>query len=216
VADLEDKIYSFLKVWQAKVGDSALNAVNNALNYTNQQTDLEPVFNAVNKAVNYTTVQQTDLEPDFKIKVYPNGVLWALTFKQSYWTFIEHGVNGLEKNQNSKYSFKKKSPVPQDAVEHFIQKRSITLKSLKKYGRANLQEISLKSRKKVRKSLKGLSFEQERKTLTYILGRSIKKKGFKARPFVDNILTDDLMNELKTGMAKIFGEEVLATIKKPD
>ena len=179
MADLEDKIYSFLEGWQAKVGDSALNAVNNALNYTNQQTDLEPVFN---------------------VKVSSNGILWTLSFKQSYWTFIEKGVDGWDKGYGSPYKFKKGGMIPPKALESFIQKRSLKLE--------------------VDKSIKGksrsLAYDKQRKQLSYKLAYSVKKKGIKPKPFVNNILTDDLMNELKTGMAKIFGEEIIATIKKPD
>ena len=181
---LEDKVLSFLKVWQSKVGQSGLDAINNALNYSNQQTDLQP---------------------DFKVQVFGNGgVRWALTFKtpdgRSYWQFIERGVDGWDKGYGSPYKFKKGGLVPPKALASFIEKRNLKLD--------------------VDKSIKGksrsLAYDKQKKTLAFKLGYSIKKKGIKPKPFVKDIMTDELMTELKVGMAKIFGEEIIATFRQAD
>ena len=196
-SNLQKKIEAFMDSWGTKLGDSALKAVDDAVDYGGTQT--------------------SDLQASGSIKFTQGGFTYSLKLADKdgndYWQYIEYGVNGTVKKYGSRYSFKDNKPVPQDAVTKFIEKRNITLKSLKAYGRKNFEGISLKSRKKVRKTLKDLTFEQERKTLTYIIGRSIKKKGIKPRPFVDNILTPELQKELNQGLANIYKEEIIASFK---
>jgi hypothetical protein len=57
-----------------------------------------------------------------------------------------------------------------------------------------------------------LGWEAERKTLSYILGRSIKKHGIKPRPFREDIITQELKDELLSGLAKIYKEDFIANI----
>lgn len=194
---LESKIRAFMNEWGVKFQQNALDVIT--------------------ETVAYSTGQAPEITKSFKTRVaFVNGVVRFEFLMADYWQYIEYGVDGLEKSQGSRFKFKSKSPVPQKAVEKFIETRAITLKSLKRYGRKNFDGISLKSRKKVRKSLKDLSFEEERKTLTYILGRSIKKKGIKPRPFLSKLMTDELRQELRTGIANILREEVLVSFKTPD
>lgn len=192
---LEDKIYKFIEAWGSKVQQRASDVITETVSYAGGQ------------APELTDTIRTSVKVNADL-----SVRWTLSMG-SYWEYIEYGVNGLEKSHGSRFKFQTKHPVNKEAMLKFIKTRAITLKSLKKYGRKNFEGISLKSRKKVRKTLKGLSFEQEQKTLTYILGRSIKKKGIKPRPFISKIITPELNEELRVGIARIVGEEVIATFK---
>lgn len=198
MADVRSRVQDFIDMWGKKVQQSAADVLT--------------------KTVGYTGGQAPDITETMRTNVSVNGdtVTWALSM-DGYWQFIEFGVDGTEKSHGSKFKFKNNKPVPQAAVEKFITTRHITLKSLKAYGRKNKtiesRGLSLKSRSKVRKSLKGLDREAERKTLTYILGRSIKKYGIRPRPFREDIITKELKAELLTGLAKIYKEDFIANIK---
>lgn len=195
--DLNSKIKAFIDEWGIKVQQSA----NDILTST----------------VDYSTGQAPELTDSIKTKVEINGgsVRWTLSM-DNYWQFIEFGVDGTEKSQGSKFKFKSGGkPIPQSAMEKFIDTRGITFKSLKRYGRKKgIESISLKSRKKVRKSLKDLTYEQEKKTLSFILSRSIKKHGIKPRPFRNEIITPELKKELYEGLREIYKQEIIATFNE--
>jgi len=193
MADLNSKIKAFIDDWGTRVQQSAIDVIS--------------------KTVAYSTGQAPELSNSIKTNVIVNGgaITWTLSM-DGYWEFIEFGVDGTVKSQGSKFKFKSTKPIPQDAVLKFIDARAITFKSLKRYGRKKgFDSISIKSKKKVRKSLKGLTYEQERKTLSFILGRSIKKHGIKPRPFRNDIITPELKKELYTGLREIYKQEIIAT-----
>lgn len=192
---LESKIYNFIEAWGSKVQENANKVVTETVAYAGGQ------------APELTNTIRTNVKVNSDL-----SVRWTLSMG-NYWEYIEYGVNGLEKSHGSRFRFQTTHPVNQKAVLKFIEKRAITLKSLKKYGRKNFDGISLKSRKKVRKATKGLDFASERKTLTYIIGRSIKKKGIKPRPFISKIITPELRKELYDGLRAIYKEEIVATFK---
>jgi hypothetical protein len=198
MADLNTKIKAFIDDWGIKVQQSAIDVLT--------------------KTVAYSTGTAPELVDSIRTNVEflsGGGVRWTLSMKD-YWQFIEFGVDGTEKSQGSKFKFKSGGkPIPKEAMEKFIDTRGITFKSLKKYGRGKgLESISLKSRKKVRKSLKDLTYEQEKKTLSFILGRSIKKHGIKPRPFRSDIITPELKKELYDGLREIYKQEIIATFKE--
>jgi hypothetical protein len=147
------------------------------------------------EAIGYKN-QNVDLEPKFDTVRRGSTLVWHLYFSKDYWQFIEHGVNGTKENKGSKFSFKNDTVrIPVKGLEQWIQKRNIRIQTAQK-GKA-----------------KGLAIAKGRKSLAYAMSVSIKRKGIEPRPFVDKIMTKELMDELKTGMAKILGEEVLATFK---
>lgn len=195
MAGVTDKVQAFINAWGQKVQLSA--------------------GEVLAKTVGYEMGQAPAIVKTMTTKVMVNGntVTWALSM-DGYWQFIEFGVDGTEKSHGSKFKFKNNKPIPQAAALRFIDTRDITLKSLRKYSKLTIQDkgISLKSRSKVRKSLKGLSRDAERKTLSFILGRSIKKHGIKPRPFREDIITQELKDELLSGLAKIYKEDFIANI----
>jgi hypothetical protein len=176
---LNDKILEFLQVWQAKVGDSALKAVNDAVDYNNQQTDLQPVFN---------------------VSFAGGSVKWTLGFNKDYWQYIEKGVDGTQRKHGSPFSFKNdKDRIPVKGLSQWIEKRGI---------RVQIKEG-------VKGKQKSLNIEKGRKSLAFALSISIKRKGIKPKPFVDNILTQELRDEFKAGMTKIFKEEIIISFNQP-
>lgn len=197
MSDLENKIKKTIDLWGYKV-------VNHA-------------GKVLTEITNYPAGQSPDIvgSIDFKVAVKPDGTATFSLVMANYWEYIEFGVNGWQTSHGSKFTFKKDTPpIPAKAIESFLEKRHISFKDIKKHGRASLSEISLKRRKAVKKKLKGLSYEQERKALSFLLGRSIKRKGIEPNPFRDKIITQELKDELRTNLAKIFKEEFIIQINK--
>lgn len=175
---LQDDIFKFFEVWGAKLGDSALKAVNDAVGYKNQTVDLEIDNNASGVS-------------------FKGGVTtYTLAFKQDYWRYIESGVNGTKNSQGSPYSFKSGGGrIPVKPLEGWIAKRGIRVQVK--------QGIKGKS--------KGLAIDKARKGLAFAMSTEIKKHGLKPRPFIDNIVTPELDQELTDGMTKILKQEVITS-----
>lgn len=156
---------------------------------------------AISDAVNYSTGQAPDLQFDPSnsgVKFSGGKVTYSLALNKDYWRFIQSGVNGYDNSVGSIYSFKKGGGrIPISALMGFIQKRN----------------LRVKLKEGVKGKAKGLDIDKQRKSLAFAIGTSLKKEGIKPRPFVDKIVTPELNNELKQGMAKILGEEIVATFK---
>ena len=130
---------------------------------------------------------------------------------------IHNKIESLpEVSYHNNFKDNKKYPSPK-LFKSFIEKRGIQPamsisdhnKELKIKGKGKLS-------KKIRKSLKQISRDKAEKSLLFALSRSVKKNGIKPKPFVKDIMTDELKTELKVGMAKIFGEEIVATFRQAD
>ena len=148
--------------------------------------------------VDYSTGQAPELTDSIRTNVEINGgsVRWTLSM-DNYWQFIEFGVDGTEKSQGSKFKFKSKQP-PQSAMLNFIDKRDIRVKL----------KTGLKGKAKT------LSIEKQKKSLAFLLGRSIKKHGIKPRPFRNEIITPELKKELYDGLREIYKQEIIATFNE--
>ena len=156
---------------------------------------------AISEAVDYSTGQAPDLQFDPSnsgVKFEAGKITYRLALNKDYWRFIQSGVNGYEKNVGSPYSFKKGGGrIPIKSLMGFIEKRNLRVKV--KTG--------------VKGKAKGLAIDKQRKSLAFAIGTDLKKKGIKPRPFTDKIMTKELNDELTTGIAKILGEEVVASFK---
>ncbi len=101
---------------------------------------------------------------------------------EDYWDFINSGVNGVANNFGAKYSFKNLGVGSnmKQAFREFIQVRGITPRE---------PEMSYDS-------------------LAYVLARSVKKKGIRKTPFMDEGFSDEAIKELADrlgkGVTKIF------------
>lgn len=69
--------------------------------------------------------------------------------------------------------------------------------------------VILKSLKRPNKKLKSkeIPFDKAAKTLSFLLARSIKKKGIKPKPFVDRVLNDGRIEEFKRRLTPLLGEK---------
>ena len=143
-----------------------------------------------------------------EIKVLGKQTVFQLEMLD-YWKFINDGVDGTVVKHGSKYKYKDgNKPVNIGAMLKMIKNSGITpnpskLRSKKTKGLKN---------KTVRKAFKQRSTEQRSKSLAYLLGISIKRKGIKPNHFADEVLNDDLFNKIEADLQTALQRDVELTI----
>ena len=128
---------------------------------------------------------------NFKEKAYieGDGVSMDIIASGEYWQFIESGrKKGARK-------------LPADVVG-------------KKWQNANgidprkvLIELRLKKNPKLKIRKRTLNYDKSAKSLSFIIQRSIFNKGIRPKPFVDRVVKDGRINDLKTDLKAILGRE---------
>jgi len=167
MAEFEDRVKAFIEGWADKVQQSAIDVID--------------------ETVDYSTGQSTDLSSTVRTNVTVTGkgsVRFTLSMAD-YYRFIEEG-----RKPNSKQP-------PTKPIEKFIRKRGLKLEPPKK----------LKGKRRQ------ASFDTRIKSLAFVIARSIGKKGIKARPFVSKIVTPELQEELRTGLAQVFKQQFIIDLK---
>lgn len=151
-------------------------------------------------------ITQGDLIKDsqgYSISVgYPKGSKAA-----GYYDFVNKGVKGV-KNQsvNSPYSFKTISPSRSMVgnIESWIKRNNI---------RAN--DVAITKVQAKRQSLSKMASEtSKKKSLAYVVARSIKSKGLKKRPFFDNAVDSIFGKDFTTAVSKIVGQDIRVLIRQ--
>lgn len=102
--------------------------------------------------------------------------------------FVDKGVSGTKKKYSTKFSFKGKN-INQKAMLKHIANRGLSVKAKK-----------------------GLSKENARKGLAFVLGRKIAKTGLRPTNFIGEVMEGDLMKEMQQEVLEAIGEEVVVNI----
>ena len=78
---------------------------------------------------------------------------------------------------------------------------------------SKLRKKKIKSvkNKKIRKAFKQRSLEDRNKSLAYLLGISIKRKGIKPNHFVDKVMNDDLFRKIENDLSTALQRDVELT-----
>lgn len=74
-----------------------------------------------------------------------------------------------------------------------------------------LKEINIKAG---RKGKSKIPYDKAAKTLSFLIQRSIKRKGIKPRPFLNKVITEERLNQLKQMLAPVIKEHFILEIKK--
>ena len=98
-----------------------------------------------------------------------------------------------------------KQPPPQAMLDH-IANRGISTKRIENFYK-NKKGLQIKRKKPI-------SPEKARKSLAFLIGRSIKKKGIKPTHFLDEVLESDLVTEMESAISKSLGRMITLEIKK--
>jgi len=144
---------------------------------------------------------------DYKVLSKGSEVWFQLTMND-YWKFVNEGVDGTKKNWGSKYAFKGKN-INQQAVLKFIKKRHINI-DLSQKRSTKIKGIKTKG---IRQKYKQMSLDAKRKSLAFVIGRSIAEKGIKPTHFMDDVLNDDRKNELKMMLKPLIEKSYILEIK---
>lgn len=152
---LNDKIIEVFNIWGAELVEDTKSAIDAAI-----AADGGGQGSKLSGSVNY--------------KVLNTGgkISFSLTMND-YWKFQDKGVDGTEKSHGSEYKFKGKN-ISQKAMLKFIDSRHIKIELTPKTKELNK---SLRN-KGIRKAYKKLSIDKAKKTLAFLIGRSVAKKRY--------------------------------------
>ena len=123
-------------------------------------------------------------QPEYKVT--EQGVSISITTEQDYWKYIENGRKAG------------KMPPPNKLGKAWQSSQKIDPRKV-------IAEINIKNNPKSKR--KQLSFDAATKQLSFIIARSIGRKGLKPRPFIDRVLNDGRIAQLTKDLAKVMSKE---------
>lgn len=104
-----------------------------------------------------------------------------------YWKFVNYGVNGTKVNRGApSWGSSPSSRSFEASIDDWIRNRGITLPS---------------------------SFSSY-ESFNYIIRRSIREKGKEARPFLSDVVNQELTKELKAPIEKVLGRAITIVIRE--
>lgn len=127
------------------------------------------------------------------VKVMGQKVVMEITMND-YWKWVNDGRKAGSKQP------------PQSAMLDHIANRGISTKRIENFYK-NKKGLQIKRKKPI-------SPEKARKSLAFLMGRSIKKKGIKPTYFLDEVLESDLIKEMESELSKSVGRMITIEIKK--
>lgn len=76
------------------------------------------------------------------------------------------------------------------------------------------RKIILQYQKGLKKSKKSLNYDKSVKSLAFLIQRSIKKNGIEPRPFYDEVVTKERMDDLKTRLSEVIKNDFIVSFNK--
>lgn len=144
--------------------------------------------------------QETSLRFEPVISMNGSTVNIQIVASDEYWYYVDNGRKAG------------KMPPPDTFGKKWQAKNNIDPRKV-------IAEIQLKRKRGLKINPKGslntkkwLSFKKASKQLSFIIARSIGKKGVKARPFVENTMKDVEFDVFKKRMAGLIGKEITLDI----
>jgi hypothetical protein len=179
--------------------------------------DLKESFDDALRSAGRKGVQETNIRFNPKYKVVLNTgqieiKVLALDRKGApakYWSAVEHG-RGANKKPPPSSALGKDWQVSAGILDPVKVLINIHNNSLKK-----AKSLSTK-RRALRGKIKGLSFDAATKQLSYLIARSIGKKGIKPKPFIDRVLNDGRIDKLTKDLADLFRKDITIELTRPE
>jgi len=154
------------------------------------------------RSINHSGGQTTELSGSINWKTLnTGGVITGSLTMSNHWKNVEFG-----RRPNS-------TPPPSSAIDKFIRQKNLPVDKILLDINARHKGIgkSLNGKKISKKNLKSLkgkqNFDWKVKTLSFLIARSIGKKGIKPRPFYYKVVTDERIQELKDKLAPIIKKQ---------
>ena len=112
-----------------------------------------------------------------------------------YWDFINQGVNGLNQNRGSEYSFRTPNPSPK-MVDAFTGTGS--LRGWMAQRQIKTLSYFSKDGEPVRKVL---TTDQDFRQAGYVIARAVKRNGIRSTPFLTDTFTEENLQKLEDDIA---------------
>lgn len=122
-----------------------------------------------------------------------------------YFDYVNEGVNGTQVKNGSPYSFRKKN-VNQSAMLQHIANRGINYRDMQNFYK-NAKGLKVKRKKPLEK-------QKALKTLAFLIGRKVSKRGIKPTHFADEVIESNLKKQMEIELSKSMGRMINVEIKK--
>lgn len=162
----------------------------------------------IDKKITHNGGQTSKLSGSVNYKVINKGgeISWLLTMNP-YWEVVEKGRG------------KGKKAPPSKAIEEWMkQKESITSNINKILVSISVKHKGISSRERkgvfTTRGTKGMTFASKLKSLSFMMARSIGKKGIKPRPFLYKVVNDKRIDELKQKLAPVLKQYYILEFKE--
>lgn len=137
-------------------------------------------------------VQESSVTFQPKYTVTNDSVSVQIVTEQEHWFYIENGRKPG------------KMPPPNKLGKEWQSSQKIDPRKV-------IAEIQIKTGKKPSKKL---SFDKATKQLSFLIARSIGKKGFKPRPFIDRVLKDGRIDKLTKDISQVLKKDITIQLTK--
>jgi hypothetical protein len=116
----------------------------------------------------------------------------------NYAAFVDRGVSGTRRKLNSPFSFKKEtvSPAFQKSLMKWISKVGIPIQS--RYSQT--RDLTKTQRKKAQ--------IDEKSKMAYAMGVGIKRKGIEPTLFIQNAISEQVVNDYAQALSKALGKQI--------
>ena len=131
----------------------------------------------------------------FKFKSTRAGVTVEF-LANDYWDFINAGVNGLSRSQGSEYSFK--TAFPSSKMMDAFTGTGVMRGWMATQGIRSLSWIN----KEGEQVTKELVTDKDFRGAAYVLARAVKQKGIESTPFVDDVFSQQAIDEFQEDIFK--------------
>jgi hypothetical protein len=116
----------------------------------------------------------------------------------NYAAFVDRGVSGTRRKYNSPFSFKKEtvSPAFQKSLMKWISKVGVPIQS--RYSQT--RDLTKTQRKKAQ--------IDEKSKMAYAMGVGIKRKGIEPTLFIQNAISEQVVNDYTQALSKALGKQI--------
>ena len=149
--------------------------------------DLKASLEAALKQGGSKNVQESSVTFQPKYTVTEDTTSIQIVTAQEHWKYIEHGRKPG------------KMPPPNKLGKNWQVSQGIDPRQI-------LAEINIKSNPKAKP--KQLSFDKATKQLSFIIARSIGRRGLKPRPYIDRVLNDGRIAQLTKDLARVMSKDI--------
>lgn len=153
--------------------------------------DLNDSLNKALKDGGSNNPQEAALHFEPRLKITTSGTTIEIVASGDYWRYVENGRKAG------------KMPPPNKLGKKWQNKNNINAPEI-----IYKMQVEYFQKKRLKRNVKKLKFDKAAKQLSFLIARSIGKKGVKPRPFIDRVINDGRLAMLGEGLSLIFKREI--------